>query len=278
MVKGILNTPANPEGFMLGEVIEFTIAVTNNLPETVPHINIVDPLIPDWSYDIYGLEPGATASTTVTYTVTMLDCFNGSVENYVSGRAVVSDGYRFLTSNTVSADCMGITFLDARPVEDPFGILFGLEVEKAVESLPLNGSYYTEGENVAYKITYLNSGEVVLNNVMIYDALAGSDEIAAAEKLEPGESRTCFLKSFAKHRVCLAIWQYHKSKFHQLFSRFQCFDRVGQQIARIWVDFKFQPVCAKCLTAHLGCKHGFLCVAHTTCVWKQLYVFVHNML
>ena len=192
VVKGILNNPANPEGFMVGEVIEFTVAVTNNLPDTVQHINLVDPLIPGWSYDIYALEPGATASTTVSYTVNILDCFSGSVENYVSGRAVVSDGYRFLRSNTVSADCMEVTILNAHPVEDPFGILFGLEVEKAVESLPLNGSYYTEGEIVSYRITYVNSGEIPLTDVMIYDALAGLDEVAAAEKLEPSESRSCF--------------------------------------------------------------------------------------
>ena len=192
VVKGIGNTPANPEGFMFGEVIEFTITVTNNLTETVQHISLVDPLIPGWSYDIYALEPGATVSTTVSYTVNILDCFNGSVENYVSGRAVVSDGYRFLKSNTVSADCMEVTILNAHPVEDPFGVLFGLEVEKTVESLPLNGSFYTEGEIVSYRITYVNGCEIVLTDVMIYDALAGTDEIAAAEKLEPGESRTCF--------------------------------------------------------------------------------------
>lgn len=192
VVKSVGNTPADPEGFMFGEVIEFTISVTNNLPETVPHINLVDPLIPDWSYDVYALEPGATASTTVSYTVNILDCFNGSVENYVSGRAVVSDGYRFLRSNTVSAACREVTILNVRPADGPFGVITDLEVTKEVESLPLNGLYYTEGETVAYRITYVNIGETPLTDVMIYDALAGIDEIAAAEKLEPGESRTCF--------------------------------------------------------------------------------------
>ena len=191
VVKGILNNPADPEGFMLGEVIEFTISVTNNLPETVPHISLVDPLIPDWSYDIYALEPGATASTTVSYTVNILDCFNGSVENYVSGRAVVSDGYRFFKSNTVSAACRKVTILNVRPADGPFGVITDLEVTKAVESLPLNGLYYTEGETVAYRITYANSGETPLTDVMIYDSLAGMTEIASAENLAVSESRWC---------------------------------------------------------------------------------------
>ena len=191
VVKGVGNAPADPEGFMLGEVIEFTISVTNNLPETVPHISLVDPLIPDWSYDIYALEPGATASTTVSYTVNILDCFNGSVENYVSGRAVVSDGYRFVKSNTVSAACREVTILDVHPADGPFGVITDLEVTKEVESLPLNGLYYTEGETVAYRITYVNIGETPLTDVMIYDSLAGMTEIASAETLGVGESRFC---------------------------------------------------------------------------------------
>ena len=80
---------------------------------------------------------------------------------------------------------------DGKP-EDPFGVLTGMEVMKSVESLPMNGSFYTEGETVAYKITYTNSGENELINVAIYDAMSGLAEIASAEKLTPGESRTCF--------------------------------------------------------------------------------------
>ena len=80
---------------------------------------------------------------------------------------------------------------DGKP-EDAFGVLTGMEIMKSVESLPMNGSFYTEGETVAYKITYTNSGENELINVAIYDAMSGLAEIASAEKLTPGESRTCF--------------------------------------------------------------------------------------
>ena len=182
LVKGIRNTPANGEYFVPGEVIEFTIAATNNTPAALTGVTLSDPMVPGWVYEIAEIAAGETVTTTLSYTVTDFDASIGSVSNYASGRATVQDGYRLLTSNVVTA----FTGSDA-----PIGVVTGLDMVKTVESLPLNGSYYTAGETISFRITYTNVGELPLTDVAIYDPLKGLDEVGYAEKLEPGESRYC---------------------------------------------------------------------------------------
>ena len=46
-------------------------------------------------------------------------------------------------------------------------------------------------------------------------------------------SCACFFQPFAEYRVSLAIRKHDKAQFHQFFRSFQCFDRVGEQIARV---------------------------------------------
>jgi len=200
VTKAVANTPANGEYFVVGETVEFSITVTNNSGNELAGMIITDPLDVDWICEINEvLLPGDSRTETFSYVVTELDAAVGCVENYANVRIIEADGYRFLTSNVATAPCspsgadgdMEYPVDNGNVTENPFGVITGLEVTKAVESLLLNGLYFTEGETVAYRITYVNSGETPLTDVMIYDTLAGMTEIASAEMLDVGESRFC---------------------------------------------------------------------------------------
>ncbi len=200
VTKVVANTPANGEYFVVGETIEFSITVTNNTGYELAGMIITDALDVDWICEPNELLlPGESRTETFSYVVTELDAAAGNVANYATVRIIEADGYHFFTSNVVTAPCspsgadgdMEYPVYNGYVTEKPFGVITGLEVTKAVESLPLNGLYYTEGETVAYRITYVNIGETPLTDVLIYDSLAGMTEIASAETLDVGESRFC---------------------------------------------------------------------------------------
>lgn len=152
VTKAVANTPANGEYFVVGDTIEFSITVTNNTGNELAGMIITDPLNVDWVCEINEvLLPGESCTETFSYVVTELDAAVGCVENYANVRIIEADGYRFLTSNVAVAPCspsgadgdMEYPVYNGYVTEKPFGVITGLEVTKAVESLPLNGLYYT---------------------------------------------------------------------------------------------------------------------------------------
>ncbi len=192
IIKTIENAPANGVYFVPGEVIQFAVTVQNNSAKTLDVVVLTDPLSADFFHELLDIPGGAMDSRTLNYTVTEFDAELGSVINYAYAVAYVDGNPTSLISNTASAPCgFPDNDSDGQP-DDPFGVCTALEVVKSVESLPLNGSYYQKGETVSYKITYVNAGEVALTDVCIYDSLSGLSEVASAELLHPGESRSCF--------------------------------------------------------------------------------------
>ena len=192
IIKTIENAPANGAYFVPGEVIQFAVTVQNNSAKTLDVVVLTDPLSADFFHELLDIPGGAMDSRPLSYTVTEFDAEIGFVINYAYAVVYVDDQPTSLTSNSVTALC-GFPDKDGdgQP-DDPYGIHAALEIVKSVESLPLNGSYYQEGETISYKITYTNIGEMPLTDVMIYDALGGMSEIATAETLTPGESRVCW--------------------------------------------------------------------------------------
>jgi len=193
VTKEVTSDPANGVCYVPGEIVSYTIAVKNETDDSLYHVDIIDLL--DGS--LIGQHDVIWADETVyavfEYTVTDYDAFVGTVVNsaYVYGSD--ADGGEFTEfSNDVSIECAFS--------EDPFGIITGLEIEKVEESLPLNGEYYTLGEEISYKITYVNVGEIPLGEVIVYDSLAGIEDIASAEGLDVGESRYAYYKHTVTER------------------------------------------------------------------------------
>ena len=78
----------------------------------------------------------------------------------------------------------------------------------------------------------------------------------------------------AEGRVCLAIWQYHETEFHELLSCLEGLDGVWQEVAWVWVNLQFEPVGAESLTSHLCGENSLLGITYSTGVREQLDVWV----
>ena len=68
--------------------------------------------------------------------------------------------------------------------EEPHGI----KAMKAEAHGPANGEYYELGETIDYVITITNDSAGAINNVAVFDSLAGFEPIAAAETFAQGET------------------------------------------------------------------------------------------
>src|SRR5690606_26335597 len=67
-----------------GEVITYTITVTNTGNVTLENYTVTDVLFPEWSDRIASLSPGESQPFTLEYTVTQSDIDNGGVVNVAS--------------------------------------------------------------------------------------------------------------------------------------------------------------------------------------------------
>ncbi len=186
VTKKVTSTPANGSFYVPGETVTYEVYVKNNGEP----LNML--CVSDWMRDgtfKYGtIETGEDVTYPISYTVIELDAISGSVSNISFAEAVAANGDPVLEySNSVTVPCGFPAGSDI-----PFGTFADLAIIKQEESLPLNGSYYTLGEEIHYRITYTNAGELTMLDVEIFDLLDGVQAIASAEKLEPGESRTCY--------------------------------------------------------------------------------------
>ena len=119
------------------------------------------------------LKPGTEGVYTATYTVDEDDLVDYAFHNTVSVTIVPMDDGMEPIEDTAT---------DTVPVNVP-----ELSVEKQVTSEPANGEYYVLKEEIAYKITVKNTGNVTVSNITVEDKLA--DEVWTIESLNPGESK-----------------------------------------------------------------------------------------
>src|SRR5690606_9041248 len=133
-----------------GEVIAYTITVTNTGNVTLEDYTVSDVLFPEWSASIDELAPAATRSFELEYTVTQADIDNGGVVNVASATG----------GNPGDPE-------DEDEIEVPVG--------KDIRSDPTRGSagqtVSAAGEVITYTITVTNTGNVTLSNVVVTDIL-----------------------------------------------------------------------------------------------------------
>ncbi|PRY83366.1 DUF6923 family protein, partial [Mongoliibacter ruber] len=159
-----------------GDVIAYSITVTNTGNVTLTNIEVEDPLT-ELSETIAVLAPGDIETFTTTYTVTQADVDAGSVTNAASASGDGPDG-----PVPPAEDEITTPGPDAAP---------GLTIEKTVTSV--NGdadatSFTAEGDVIAYSITVTNTGNVTLTNIEVEDPLTELSETIAV--LAPGDIET----------------------------------------------------------------------------------------
>ncbi|MFA7693718.1 MAG: hypothetical protein WCX86_12545, partial [Candidatus Hydrogenedentales bacterium] len=156
----------------VGDVITYTITVTNTGNVPLTNVLVSDPLT-GLSSIIARLIPGASDMYTETYTITQSDVDAGSVVN---------------TASAAGKDPQG------KPVEDEdsFKTEFKEEGDVASAALDLvktaDVTEFTQvGDTIVYTVTVSNTGSVTLSDVRVQDPLTGLDEMVGT--LAVGESK-----------------------------------------------------------------------------------------
>ena len=175
--KTTTSKPKNEKGYELGETITYDIMVTNDGNLTVTGIEVVDNLedaeIKAGSgYDVVNgkaviaeLKPGESVTVKVEYVVTEADILAGKVVNdaTVTGKGPGTDP----EPDEPKTD---------DPTDEPKATL---EIVKAVEGDPENGTSYALGEKITYKLTVKVGAD---NNVTVKD-IRVTDTLLTAENV-----------------------------------------------------------------------------------------------
>ncbi|WP_420915629.1 DUF7507 domain-containing protein, partial [Algoriphagus confluentis] len=151
-----------------GDVIEYSLTVTNTGNVTLTDVTITDPLT-GLDQNIGTLAPGESETITTTYTVTQQDVDRGSVTNLATATGTDPDG----------GETEGTDEIEVTGEKNP-----AIEIEKTTTTT----SFDEEGDVIEYSLTVTNTGNVTLTDVTITDPLTGLDQNIGT--LAPGESET----------------------------------------------------------------------------------------
>ena len=169
----------------LGDVVTYTITVTNDGNVTVSDVAITDELV-GWIGDdakkIDSLAPGEAKSFEATYTVTEADILAGKVVNNATATGTTPEGGDPTVTPGTKED----------PTED---LDTTLSVNKTISNKPADGEAFTLGEEIEYSISVTNDGNATYSSVKVTDELTGDEW--TIENLGVGEARTFS----AKHAV-----------------------------------------------------------------------------
>ena len=166
----------------LGDVINYTITVTNAGNVTVDDITVEDALTGntgDNALVIGTLEPGQSRSVSAAYTVTEADILRGSVANTATASGSDTEG-----DPTEGEDDVDI------PTEDKDSSISVVKTG-TIAGTNEDGTAKTVaalGDTIDYTITVTNTGNVTENNIVVEDAMLGRTWTVAT--LAPGESET----------------------------------------------------------------------------------------
>ena len=189
--KWIEGGPANGKYYVPGEIIHYHVRAYNNSNETLRNIKGFDDLAidrPDGQiYSAAELEPNTwTEEMLFDYAVTEFDAaVVGAVFNeaLVSAEDIYGTEYCFWSNLTVVPAGVDDT-------EDD-----GVFLVKVETSTPINGSYYTPGEEITYDLILYNNTDHTIYMVDVYDILSDVYTVPAYHifgmgKLEAKSSQT----------------------------------------------------------------------------------------
>ena len=163
----------------LGQKITYTITVTNNGNTVIDNINLTDDKTRESWSDVGTLQPGEQAVRTTEYTVTEADIIEGQIVNHATATGKDPSG------NDVTGK--GDKTVETEP-SNPH-----ITVTKETTSTPKNGETYALGEEITYKITAKNTGNLTLTDVTVSDELTGNTGDKAFKidgEFKPGDEKT----------------------------------------------------------------------------------------
>jgi uncharacterized repeat protein (TIGR01451 family)/gliding motility-associated-like protein len=152
---GIQKTVAEGSFDAVGDVLNYTVVVTNTGNVTLSNVVVVDPLT-GLNQTIASLAPTASQSFNTSYTIVQSDLDNGSVANTASA-----------SSGSVSVSDQVVVNATQSPA---------LSIDKSVAE----SSYDAVGDVLNYTIVVTNTGNVTLSNVVVVDPLTGLNQTIAS--------------------------------------------------------------------------------------------------
>ena len=175
VTKVTTSKPANGESYALGETITYKITVKNDGNLTIKDITVTDELTGD-KWAIESLAPGESEAFETSYTVTEADVLKGEVLNVATAKGKSPDPDK--------PDVPVVPGEDPEPTEDKNG---HITIEKVTTSTPMNGEAYVPGEEITYKITVKNDGNLTIKDITVTDELTGDEWKIAS--LAPGAEK-----------------------------------------------------------------------------------------
>ena len=164
--KELLNVPADPNGWQLGETLYYTLYVENIGEVDIPGLTLYDDM------DTYGEEALLTvdlpvngvASASFQHTVNAQDVNNGYISNLARARWTKPDGEK---PRERHSDDITVTVINKA----------SLVLQKTVVGSPDNEKYYVPLETVHFQVHVWNNSNVHHNDIMIVDPLTGETKI-----------------------------------------------------------------------------------------------------
>jgi len=143
-----------------GQAIAYTITATNSGSVALTGVTISDPLLPGLTCapaTPTTLTAGSTITCTGTYTVTAADVSAGSIANTASAAATTPD-------NKAVTGTAGVTI----PYESPTPPGPG-NPRLSIAKLAQPATFTSAGDEITYRVTATNTGDVPLSNVVVDD-------------------------------------------------------------------------------------------------------------
>ena len=164
----VVTKTAENKQYKLGEAVTFTITATNIYAEArnITLTEIEGVTLETSTFE--NVAGGATITTTATYTITEADILKGSF------------------TNTVTAAVGKITKTAEATVETEKKNGH-LTITKVTTKEPANGKAFALGEEITYKITVTNDGNLTITNITVTDELTGDEW--TIRSLAPGKNK-----------------------------------------------------------------------------------------
>lgn len=157
----------------VGDIISYTLTVTNTGNVTMSSITLTDANATALSCPVTALAPGTSALCTATHIATQADIDAGAVVNVASVAGTSPSG-------------TPVTPVTSNPVTVPANQGPGLTIVKATSITQVS----TVGTVINYSFTVRNTGNVTMNAITVADPKA-TGIFCPASSLAPGASMTC---------------------------------------------------------------------------------------
>ena len=205
----------DPAGYELHHTAQGLIGFTNHADEPLLNVDIYDLPNGDTAGTYLGtipqIDPGQQLYLPWGMTVTLEDVERGYMTN--AARVEFTDPYTG-EPRTEFADEITIK---VKPLETVYG---GLEVVKSVTNTPANGSYFVEGEEIAFHIDVKNLSGQKVTDLTVYEPLVSGGILKEVGELADGDSVSGIDVSWkaGSEQIFAAVKKYAKERGEDEFS------------------------------------------------------------